>query len=147
MNILDLIKRHNTTSSEYDSFPVNILEEKGHIEREEFFFESQKITLCSNGVSKSMNAKNFIKASINYNHSMNVRFSFNPLGTQIANVDFPEVSYNKNRILWSYNLMGGGLGVNSDVPSFMSLYYKQGELAKIGFSFKCTYPEFVIEFE
>ena len=79
--------------------------------------------------------------------SMNVRFSCKPLGIQIANITFPEVSENKDRILWSYNLSGGGYGLPEDYPSFMSLYYKKGKLDKIGFTFKCANPEFVLEFE
>ena len=131
---------------EYDTFPINILEMFGPIKRNDFTFNSRKMTIYINGERKTFKNDNFIDANVE-GKSMNVKFSCKPLGTQIANVTFPEVSENKDRILWSYNLSGGGYGLPEDYPSFMSLYYINGNLAKVGFTFKCARPEFIIEFE
>ena len=131
---------------EYDTFPVNILEMFGPIERNDFRFYSKKTTIYLHGEAKAFEVDNLIEARAK-GKSMNVKFSCKPLGTQIANITFPEVSENKDRILWSYNLSGGGYGLPEDYPSFMSLYYIKGKLAKVGFTFKCANPEFIIEFE
>lgn len=131
---------------EYDTFSVNILEMFGPIEKNDFKFYSRKLTIYQQGKAKVFDIDNFIEANV-MGKSMNVKFSCKPLGTQIANITFPEVSENKDRILWSYNLSGGGYGLPKDYPSFMSLYYIKRKLAKVGFTFKCANPEFIIEFE
>lgn len=144
MGIFDFI--FNKKNLEYDTFPVNILEMFGPIERHDFRFYSKKMTIFQQRNAKSFEIDNFVEANVQ-GKSMNVRFSCKPLGAQIANITFPEVSENKDRILWSYNLSGGGYGLPEDYPSFMSLYYIKGKLAKVGFTFKCANPEFIIEFE
>lgn len=144
MGIFDFLL--NKKNAEYDKFPVNILEMFGPIERNDFRFYSRKLTIYQHGMKKAFEIDNFIEANV-IGKSMNVKFSCKPLGTQITNITFPEVSENKDRILWSYNLSGGGYGLPEDYPSYMSLYYKKGKLDKVGFTFKCAKPEFIIEFE
>ena len=144
MGLFDfMFKKKN---DEYDTFPINILEMFGSIERHDFMFYSKKLTIYILGKGQEFKVDNIIEAKA-IGKSMNVKFSCKPLGSQIANITFPEVSENKDRILWSYNLSGGGYGLPEDYPSFMSLYYKKGKLDKIGFTFKCANPEFVLEFE
>ena len=144
MGLFDfMFKKKN---DEYDTFPINILEMFGSIERNDFKFYSKKLTIYILGKGQEFKVDNIIEAKA-IGKSMNVKFSCKPLGPQIANITFPEVSENKDRILWSYNLSGGGYGLPEDYPSFMSLYYKNGKLDKIGFTFKCANPEFVLEFE
>lgn len=132
---------------EYDQFPINLLELKGSIKRTPFDFKSSKIILYGpNGLKKEMSVKNSIHAKVSENGSLNVSFSFLPFGHQVANVTFPEVSENKDRILWSINLQRGGYGTAADVPSFMSLFYIKGKLSRVSFSFKNANPEFLVEY-
>ena len=133
-------------NAEYDEFPINLLESKGTIKRESFHFTSSRMILYGNGTKQEISIRNSIDAEVLYNGYLRVSFTFLPFGNQIANITYPEVSENKDRILWSINLLRGGQGTAADIPSFMSLFYIKGQLSRVAFSFKNVNPEFLVEY-
>lgn len=55
---------------------------------------------------------------------------------------FTEISLNRDRILWSNDLIMGGYSPAKNVPAFLSLFYQAGELCKVQFSNQVYLIEF-----
>jgi hypothetical protein len=132
----------------YDLFPINLLESQGKIERESFLFIADNYKIWQDGrCIKGGNVKVIISADIRQN-MINVELD-NPIFSDymLNSMNFSEISLNRDRILWSNNLMGdfmsGGLKTPHKEPAFMSLFYVSGKLSKVAFSI--NNPKVMIE--
>lgn len=115
----------------YDSFPVNILETNGPIVREPIGFLVHTMKIWENQyciINRGIDG--VIKGNI-----VNDEIILNKL-------IFREISFNKDRILWSNDLIIGGYSPAPNIPSFLSLFYQLGDLCKVQFSNQIYLIEF-----
>lgn len=135
-----------TKNSEYDSFPVNILEREGYIQRTPFVFKSSHFDVYMMGQKQTIYEDNIIVGEPLSTGEMFVNYTFYPFSDRKAHIHYPEVSENKDRILYSKNLLRGGAGVPADIPPYMSLFYKNGKLSRVSFTYKNANPEMIVEY-
>lgn len=119
----------------YDQFPINLLETNGEISREPFSFMVNTIIIWENGhciIKQRINGA--IKGTIS-NERLHVELRNIDFGRYVSNeLIFSEISLNKDRILWSNDLFNGGYSPATNIPAFLSLFYKNGNLSKLQFS-------------
>lgn len=119
----------------YDQFPINLLEMGGKIERKPIGFMVHYVKIYLNGtcvLDKKIDG--VVKGEI-VGDNMSVELRAMDLGDYIEeNLQFSEISLNRDRILWSNGLFDGGYSPRITVPAFLSLFFQMGELRKVQFS-------------
>ncbi len=130
----------------YDSFPVNLLETSGRIDREPFTFTANKYEIWQNGQCiENETCESVITTNIDSIGNINVQIEDSSFSDYIIpSMTFSEISENKDRILWSNDLFGGGFNAEYKEASFMSLFFISGILSKVAFSI--NEPKTMIEF-
>ena len=127
----------------YDSFPVNILEANGQIVRKPINFLVQSIKVWENQhciIDCKING--VIRGNI-VNDEMHVSlYHIDYKQYLLDKLTFTEISLNRDRILWSNDLIMGGYSPAKNVPAFLSLFYQAGELCKVQFSNQVYLIEF-----
>lgn len=128
----------------YDQFPINLLESQGPITIPSVKVISDNINIWENGsvVEHSVTPTSIILDT--QSEGVSYIITNQKLG-QFINLNgfFKEKSENKDRILLSTNLFAGGIG-EYRYPDMLSLFYKQGRLAKLQFTI--TNPSRIVEF-
>lgn len=119
----------------YDQFPVNILETGGKISREPFGFIVHTIKIWEKQYCIiNQRIDGVIKGTLT-NQKMHIELRNIDYNQYISNnLDFSEISLNKDRILWSNELFNGGYSPAVNIPAFLSLFYQMGNLSKVQFS-------------
>lgn len=119
----------------YDQFPINILETKGEITKEPFGFIVHTIKIwVKQQCIINQRIDGVIKGTI-INQRMHIELRCIDFNQYILNnLDFSEISLNKDRILWSNELFNGGYSPAANIPAFLSLFYQMGNLSKVQFS-------------
>ncbi len=127
----------------FDRFPINILESTGYIERTPFGLMVHSVKIWYSGrCILNERIDGIIKGEIE-DDEMYITLKNIQLESYIANsFSFAEISHNKDRVLWSNDLLGGGYSPSKDIPAFMSMFYQMGDLSKVQFSNQL----YVIEF-
>lgn len=127
----------------YDSFPVNILETNGPIVREPIGFLVHTMKIWENQyciINRGIDG--VIKGNI-VNDEMHIELEHIDYSQYVLNkLIFREISFNKDRILWSNDLIIGGYSPAPNIPSFLSLFYQLGDLCKVQFSNQIYLIEF-----
>ena len=127
----------------FDRFPVNILETAGYIKREPFGLMVHTMKVWENGrciINERIDG--VIKGTI-VDDEMSVTLRNMQLESYLTDTfSFSEISYNKDRVLWSNDLFGGGYSPAKNIPAFMSMFYQMGDLCKIQFSNQYYLVEF-----
>lgn len=127
----------------YDQFPINILETVGRIARKPIDFLVHTVKIWENhccifdqridGVIKG----EIIDGEI---HIALRNIYFNQYISD--NFVFSEISLNKDRVLWSNDLLNSGYSPTINIPAFLSLFYQMGSLSKAQFSNQTYLIEF-----
>jgi uncharacterized protein (TIGR02145 family) len=115
----------------YDRFPLNELEMQGSIDRKSFHFIAYNCKVWHQGSCiADLDSIFEIDAEVNpFNGAIDVRLDNSEIEEFIDNyLTFTEISQLNDRILWSNNLLGGGVGFRY---RDMSLFYSNGILSKI----------------
>lgn len=128
----------------YDQFPINLLESQGSITIPSVKVLSDNVNIWENGgvVEHSVTPTSIILDT--QSEGVSYIITNQKLG-QFINLNgfFKEKSENKDRILLSTDLFAGGIGEYM-CPDMLSLFYKQGKLAKLQFTI--TNPSRIVEF-
>ncbi len=127
----------------YDQFPINLLEFQGPIIIPSVEVITDNINIWENGgiIEHSVTPTSIILDA----QSEGVSYIIdNPQLGKFINLNgfFQEKSENKDRILLSTDLFAGGIGEYM-CPDMLSLFYKQGKLAKLQFTI--TNPSRIVE--
>lgn len=119
----------------YDQFPINLLEMGGKIERKPIRFMVHYVKIYLNGTCV-LDGKidGVVKGDI-IDDEMYVKLCAMDLDSYIEdNLQFSEISLNRDRILWSNGLFDGGYSPRITVPAFLSLFFQMGDLRRVQFS-------------
>ncbi|MBR4048191.1 MAG: hypothetical protein IKK07_07045 [Bacteroides sp.] len=119
----------------YDRFPINLLESMGYIKREPFGFMIQSMKLWEQGkciANQRIDA--VIKGEIK-NNEMHITLRNLQIERYLLNsFSFAEISHNRDRVLWSNDILSGGYTPAKNIPAYMSMFYQMGNLSKVQFS-------------
>lgn len=126
---------YNMTNENWDKFPANIAETRGYIHRSPFVLNYTKIDVWEAGnciFSKNSNGK--VVASL-VNNNLEMLINDPNLSSYIINqFTFFQISHSNDRVLWSKDIYNTNRNTERNNPDVASLYYKQGNLVKIGFN-------------
>lgn len=119
----------------YDQLPINLLEMGGRIERNPIGFMAHYVKAYLHGACiLDEKIDGVVKGEI-VGDEMYVELRGMELDEYIEeNLQFSEISLNRDRILWSNGLFEGGYSPRFTIPAFMSLFFQMGDLRKVQFS-------------
>jgi hypothetical protein len=125
---------------------VNILESKGYIDRKPFKFQCEGYKVWFNGqVIQRGNEMFRVIGEISGNKTLAVYIRSEIFSKYVTNeFYFHEISLNKDRILWSNNLMSVS-EVTDKMPSAFSLFYKNRILSRVAITI--DNPQILIELD
>ncbi len=115
----------------YDTFPINMLEMQGNIERKSFHFVADNCKVWHQGnCIVDLDSTFVINAEISpFNGEVEVSIDNSEIEEYITDqISFSEISMLNDRVLWSNNILGGGEGFEY---KDMSLFYCNGILSRI----------------
>lgn len=118
----------------YDTFPFNMLEMQGSIDRKSFHFVADNCKIWHQGnCIVDLNSTFVIDAEVSpFDGEIEVSIDNSEIEEYITNqISFSEISLLNDRILWSNNMLGGGEGLEY---RDMSLFYYNGILSRIYFN-------------
>jgi hypothetical protein len=118
----------------FDTFPVNILEANRKIKKEAFDFRCDRYEIWHEGQRvASSYTYNALSATLSEGklYVSSQDSSINQIMAQ--SFSFREISTNKDRILWSNDLLGNK-EFKEGFPKICSLFYKDGKLVKVTFT-------------
>ncbi len=116
--------------SNFDVFPINILETTGRIKRQSFIFEADQCLVWYQGnCIRTVNSLFSLHGDVSCDGNLDIYIDNDGIEDYIDDFfSFAEVSHNKDRVLWSNDLFGGGVGFR--YPN-MSLFYVGGKVARV----------------
>jgi hypothetical protein len=118
----------------YDTFPFNMLEMQGSIDKKPFHFVADNCKVWQQGnCIADLNSTFNIDAKVShFDGEIEVSIDNSEIEEYITNqITFSEISMLNDRILWSNNMLGGGEGFEY---KDMSLFYCNGILSRIYFN-------------
>ncbi len=149
-DLQDALNQFEAKKTEFDSFPVNLLEGDGPINRNGFQFYFSEFLVYQDGKcvfsSKGSNDNDQIIASVDEESgTLTVAINHDNLSDfSVRMSDFPQISTNVDRIMWSKNLLDQASSVVKHEPDVMSLLYKDDVLSRI--SINILDPNILLEF-
>lgn len=132
-------------SGNYDTFPVNIAETAGEIERKAFIFDYYRYEVWQGGACIYSNySKSKIITQI-INNNLKVIINDESISEFINNeFYFKEISTNNDRVMWSKDIFNLYDDIEYNTPDVSSLFYKNGILSKV--TFTIHNPNTLVEF-
>lgn len=118
----------------YDTFPFNMLEMQGSIDRKSFHFVADNCKVWHQGSCiADLDSTFVIDAEVNtFDSAIEVNIDNSEIEEYIDDyLSFSEISQLNDRILWSNNMLGSGDGFEY---RDMSLFYSNGILSRIYFN-------------
>ncbi|HZY39677.1 MAG TPA: hypothetical protein VFE53_23640 [Mucilaginibacter sp.] len=129
----------------WDSFPLNLGEMSGPIERKPFTFIYSRFEVWQGGAciyKASSNGQ--IIAKIDNNH-LKVTIDDIMINEYIKkHFSFGEISTNRDRVMWSKDIFNTSDDVEYNNPDISSLFFNQGVLSKV--TYTIHNPNTLVEF-
>jgi len=142
------LNQFEAKKTEFDNFPVNLLEQDGTIKRNGFRFDYSEFLVYEDGQCVfSTEEKNTIMAETHFTGVLKVAFDDeNVSDFSVRTFAFTQISTNVDRIIWSKDLLNQDNSVikGKHVPDVMSLFYKDGILSRV--SIVIHDPNILLEF-
>lgn len=131
-----MAKFTSNSQMNFDSFPTNICEMFGRIQKHPVAFYYSRVEVWANGSCvHEAQSSGKIEGSV-LNDIIHFDLNVNELTEYIqSNFTFEETSTTSNRLVWSKDMMNSkGIQYSNLEPSLVSLFFKNGELVKCAFN-------------